>query len=197
LPAPEIDYYFAPMSGYAYLGHARLLKIAASAGCSIRYHPLDMAKVFAAAGALPPAKYPEVRQHHRKADMLRWAAMFDLPIKPTPAFWPAPMALACAAIVAAKELGKDQGAVAGAILAAVWEKDLNIGDPMDLAEAMTGLGGAEILAAATAPATQTASAAVTEAAIAKGIFGSPTYVVGSEWFFGQDRLDFLEQHVSP
>jgi 2-hydroxychromene-2-carboxylate isomerase len=60
------------MSGYAYLGHARLLNIAVQAGAQGVYHPLDMAKVFfAAAGSFPPAKYLAVRQRHRKADMVR------------------------------------------------------------------------------------------------------------------------------
>lgn len=74
------------MSGYAYLGHARLLDIAAQTGAQVVYHPLDMAEVFAAAGSFPPAKYPAVRQHHHKADMARWAQKLSLPINPTPKF---------------------------------------------------------------------------------------------------------------
>jgi 2-hydroxychromene-2-carboxylate isomerase len=198
LSAPEvIDYYFAPMSGYAYLGHARLLDIAAEAGVDVRYHPLDMLKVFAAAGSFPPAKYPAVRQIHRKADMARWARVFDLPINTTPAFWPVPMELACATIVAAGTLGLDQGRATGAVLSAVWEQNLNIADADDLASALqsVGLDPDPILNMASMPEIQRASLDETANAIDLGIFGSPTYTIGDEWFFGQDRLQFLSDHL--
>ncbi|MFT7449100.1 MAG: 2-hydroxychromene-2-carboxylate isomerase [Glaciecola sp.] len=192
-----IDYYFAPMSGYAYLGHARLLDIAARAGAQIAYHPLDMAMVFEAAGSFPPAKYPAVRQHHRKADMARWAQKLSMPINPTPKFWPMPMPLACQVIVAAKHRGLDQGAVTQAILSAVWTHDLNISDAADIATALRqqGMAPDPILAATLRPDIITEATSETRDAIALGIFGSPTYVIGDDWFFGQDRLEFLEYRL--
>jgi 2-hydroxychromene-2-carboxylate isomerase len=185
------------MSGYAYLGHARLLNIAAQAGAQIVYHPLDMAKVFEAAGSFPPAKYPAVRQHHRKADMARWAQKLSLPINPTPKFWPTPMPLACQVIVAAKHLGLDQSAVTQAIFSAVWKDDLNIADAKDIASALKqhGMAPNPILAAAQRPDIITAATSETRDAIALGIFGSPTYVIGEDWFFGQDRLAFLKERL--
>ncbi|WP_439123236.1 2-hydroxychromene-2-carboxylate isomerase [Marivita sp.] len=195
MPAdPIIDYYFAPMSGYAYLGHAQLLEIASRAGVEIRYHPLDMAKVFAAAGSFPPAKYPAVRQHHRKADMKRWAEVLDLPLNDTPKFWPAPMSLACQVITAARDAGVDQGAVSHAILAAVWVHDLNIADTADITLALdkAGLDAKLLLGTATAPETVAKAEAHTTGAIDLGIFGSPTYCVKDDWFFGQDRLPLLQ-----
>lgn len=182
------------MSGYAYLGHARLLDIATRAGADVRYHPLDMLKVFAAAGSFPPAKYPAVRQRHRKADMARWAAELDLPINPTPAFWPVPMELGCAVIVAAGALGLDQGIVAGAVLSAVWEKEMNIADEDDLFRVLqaVSLDPAPILIKAATPEIQQASYDETEKAIDLGFFGSPTYVINDDWFFGQDRLQICK-----
>ncbi|MFT5631774.1 MAG: 2-hydroxychromene-2-carboxylate isomerase [Gammaproteobacteria bacterium] len=192
-----IDYYFAPMSGYAYLGHARLLNIAAQAGAQVVYHPLDMAKVFEAAGSFPPAKYPAVRQHHRKADMVRWAQKLSLPINPTPKFWPTQMPLACRVIVAAKHLGLDQGAVTQAILLAVWTHDLDISDASDISTALRrqGMEPDPILAAALRPDIITEATSDTRDAIELGIFGSPTYVIGEDWFFGQDRLEFLKDRL--
>jgi|TARA_R110002012_G_scaffold261703_3_gene443667 2-hydroxychromene-2-carboxylate isomerase len=198
LSAPNvIDYYFAPMSGYAYLGHARLLDIAADTGAVIRYHPLDMAAVFAAAGSFPPAKYPEIRQTHRKADMKRWAVKLELPINTTPAFWPVPMDLACRVIVASQALGGDQGEVVGAILKAVWVHDLNISDQGDVGKTLEldGIVADEILNVAGDSAVASQAKAETAEAIEKGIFGSPTYVIGDDWFFGQDRLAFLRGHL--
>lgn len=199
LPTPDaIDYYFAPMSGYAYLGHARLLEITKEFDVTLRFHPLNMLKVFAAAGSFPPAKYPETRQHHRKADMARWAKKFGLTIKTSPAFWPVPMEFACKVITAAKELGIDQGAVTSAVFSAVWENDLNIGDADDLGKALTFLGpdGPRLIERAATASIAEESQAETDLAIKKGIFGSPTYVVGQDWFFGQDRLDFLSAYLA-
>ena len=185
------------MSGYAYLGHARLLNIAAQAGAQVVHHPLDMAKVFEAAGSFPPAKYPAVRQHHRKADMVRWARKLSIPINSTPKFWPTPMPLACQVIVAAKHLGLDQGAVTQAILSAVWTHNLNISDAADIATALKrqGMVPDRILAAALRPDIITEATSETRDAIALGVFGSPTYVTGEDWFFGQDRLEFLEYRL--
>lgn len=192
-----IDYYFAPMSGYAYLGHARFLAIAADAGAQVRFRPLDMAKVFAAAGSFPPAKYPAVRQIHRKADMRRWAKLYGLPLNDTPAFWPAPMALACEVIVAADHAGLDQGAVSHAILSAVWVHHLNIADPADLAKALElyGIDPSGVLPTAQTQQVKAKTRVHTDTAIELGIFGSPTYVIEGEWFFGQDRLHFLAEHL--
>lgn len=185
------------MSGYAYLGHARLLNIAVQAGAQVVYHPLDMAKVFEAAGSFPPAKYPAVRQHHRKADMVRWAQKLSLPINPTPKFWPTPMPLACQVIVAAKHLGLDQGAVTQAILSAVWKDDLNIADTKDIASALKqhGMTPGLIIDTSEQPDIAAETAVETRDAIEHGFFGSPTYVLGEDWFFGQDRLEFLAEKL--
>ena len=186
------------MSGYAYLGHARLLDVAAQLGTQIRFHPLDMAKVFAAAGSFPPAKYPEVRQKHRKADMARWAAKLDLPFNDTPAFWPVPMEYACTVITAAKHVGADQGAVSQAILSAVWAHNLNISDAGDVEKVLElhGLEAKSLLEMSQTSDVLAQSAATTQHAIEIGIFGSPTYIMGDDWFFGQDRLEFLRSHGS-
>ncbi|MCG3268815.1 DsbA family protein [Yoonia sp. I 8.24] len=130
--------------------------------------------------------------------MARWAEVQGLPINTTPAFWPVSMGLACSVIVAADSLGIDQGMVTGAVLSAVWEKDLNIADEGDLGKALAGIGFdvSLLLDNASTPQIQEASEEITKTAIQLGLFGSPTYVVKENWFFGQDRLDFLEKELS-
>lgn len=193
-----VDYYFAPMSGYAYLGHDEFVDICAKAGAEIRYHPLDMGRVFASAGSFPPAKYPEIRQIHRKADMVRWAEKRGLPFNDTPAFWPVPMERACAAIAAAGALGLDQAIVTKAILSAVWVDDLNISNVDDLKTVLvqSGIEADPILSACSEPDTIASAAETTSDAIEMGIFGSPTYVLEDQWYFGQDRLIFLRSTLN-
>ncbi len=198
LPLPKlVDYYFAPTSGYAYLGHDAFVALCADAGAEVRFHPLDMGRVFAAAGSFPPAKYPEVRQHHRKADMARWAMKRQLPFNKTPAFWPVPMELACAVITAAETIGTEQALVTKAVLSAVWIHDLDISDPEDIKTALFkhGIAPDDLLAKSTMPEIVERSGQMTDAAIEIGIFGSPTYVHEGRWFFGQDRLEFLKEEL--
>jgi 2-hydroxychromene-2-carboxylate isomerase len=76
---------------------------------------------------------------------------------------------------------------------AVWAEERNIADPATLVAIADeqGLDGQDLLTAAGDPAVAAAYQANTEAAIAAGVFGAPTFVIGEELFWGQDRLDFV------
>lgn len=186
--------YFSPQSGYAYLGHARLCRIAAETGATILWRPVDIGTVFAESGTVPPPKQSAVRLAYRRADMARFAAALGLPLNPTPPFWPAATGLAQRLIVAAEAEEHDPAALIGAILAAVWARDLDIGDPATLVRLATeeGLDGEALVRLADTPEIAASAAAHTAEAVAAGVFGSPSYIVGDELFFGQDRLDFVE-----
>ncbi len=94
------------------------------------------------------------------------------------------------------EAGGDAGTLAHAFLRAVWAEEREIGDPAAVA-AILGENGHD--APALAPAMAAAEAtyhANTEAAIAAGVFGAPFYAVDGEVFWGQDRLDYLDDHLA-
>lgn len=188
-----IDYYFAPISGYAYLGHQALMRIAAETGATVNFLPLVIGKVFAASDTTPPFAQSDVRKSYRMADQARWAAHYNLTISAVPKYWPTDPVLACKAIVAAGKIGADQNAASFACLKAVWAEDLNIADADQLADALTrsNLPAASILEAATDPDVGDEVEEMTAKAIDAQVFGSPTYVVEGERFWGQDRLDFL------
>lgn len=191
--AGVIDYYFAPISGYAYLGHQALMALAAEMGAEVRFHPLLIAKVFAASGTTPPFAQSEPRKSYRIEDQARWAALHGLRINPAPAHWPTNPEPAARIILAAGAMGLDQAALSFACLRAVWAEDRNIAEIGVLTAIMTDLGmpAAELMALAESAEIDAKTAAVTEAAIAAEIFGSPTYVVGRNRFWGQDRLEFV------
>jgi 2-hydroxychromene-2-carboxylate isomerase len=65
----EIIHYFAPISGYAYLGIAALREMAARHGCSLVHAPVDIQAVFVASGVTPPAVQSEAKKAYRIADM--------------------------------------------------------------------------------------------------------------------------------
>lgn len=198
MPA-TINYFFAPISGYAYLGHGALMDLARETGASVRYYPLEIAKVFAAADTTPPFAQNPVRRSYRVEDQARIAARLGLSITAIPAHWPTPPGLACRAILAAGTLGLDQSKTSFCCLRAVWTEERDIADPDQLTEVLdaAGLPGGTILKHADTPEIAAAADACTAAAIDLGVFGSPTYVFGGQRFWGQDRLSFLRDAMFP
>lgn len=192
-----IDYFYSPISGYAYLGEPRLREIARSAGAWLHYRPMDIVRVFAATDTTPPFKQSEARLSYRREDLARKAGSLGLSINVVPRHWPTDATLASRVIAAAAIKGHDPGPVSFALLSAVWADELDIAHPDHVADALTraDLDAGALLAAAEAPDAAAAIAVNTEAAIAARVFGSPTFIVNGERFWGQDRLGDLAQRL--
>lgn len=189
----EIVCYFSPQSGYAYLGHPRVREIARAHGATISWRPVDILKVFSEGGSTAPAKQSPQRNAYRKQDIVRWAKLRGIPMNTEPAFWPTDTLPACRMIAAAIHEGIDPADLIGACLSAVWAKNLQIADKavlVTLADAL-GLDGKRLVELSDGVEATEAVNRYTAQAIEAGVFGSPTYVVGGEMFFGQDRLDFV------
>ena len=193
-----IEYYFATISPYAYLGHDRLNAIANKYGATVAVKPINLGEVFPVSGGLPLSKRAPQRQAYRLVELERWAHFLGKPMRIQPQFFPVNGDLAAHWILAAAESGLAQAlALAGAVGRAIWEQDRNIADAatMEAIAAECGLPGG---LAARAQATEIAEkyAELTREAIARGVFGAPTYVVEDELFWGQDRLDFLDRKMA-
>jgi 2-hydroxychromene-2-carboxylate isomerase len=193
-----VDYFYSPISGYAYLAEPRLRQIALAAGARLHYRPMDIARVFAAADTVPPFRQSEARLSYRREDLARKARALGLPIHVAPRHWPTDATLACRVIAAAAITGEDPGPASFALLSAVWAEQLDIAHPEHVADALTraGLDADVLLATAETPDAAAAVAANTDAAIAARVFGSPTFVVDSERFWGQDRLEDLAAQLA-
>ena len=194
-----IDYYFATVSPYAYLGHDRLKAIAQKRGATIAVKPINLGDVFPVSGGLPLSKRAPQRQAYRLVELQRWARYLGKPMHIQPKFFPVNGDLAAYWILAALELGSTQAmTLAGAVGRAIWEQDRNIADAATMAAIAQecGLPVAALAARAQAPEIAEKYAALTQEAIARGVFGAPTYVVADEMFWGQDRLDFLDRKMA-
>lgn len=191
----RVVHYFSPMSGYAYLGVGALSALAQKRRASIDHKPVDIMKVFAAVDTVAPAKQSPARLAHRRADMSRWGRRRGLPVQLQPRHWPVDATLAACAIIAA---GPAAGALAASVLSAVWARDLDIAqaDVIGALARENGLDSERILAAATSADVAARYAANTREAIEAGVIGSPNYRVGDELFFGQDRLDFVDEALA-
>lgn len=193
-----IDYYFTPQSPWTYLGHDRFVALARQAGATVRVLPADYAQVFAASGGLPLAKRPPQRQAYRLVELQRFAAHLGQPLNLQPRYFPVAGDDAARLIIAAeREAGADAAlALSGAVFRAVWVQERDIADAQTLGQLLAEQGlPARWLDASRSDEVQQAYDAHTQQAIAAGVFGAPSYVIGGEIFWGQDRLDFVRQRL--
>ena len=194
-----VDYYFSAHSPWTYLGHARFTALAKASGAQIRVFTVDMGgKVFPASGGLPVGQRPAQRQAYRLLELQRFSEFLKTPLKLKPKYFPVNSDDAACLIIAVEM--RDGVAAAmrltQAVLTAVWVRDCNVADPKVLAELLSECGlGPERLEQLDSQAARERYEANTQAAIAAGVFGAPSYCVEGEIFWGQDRLDFLERKL--
>ena len=182
----SIDYYMSPASPWTYLGHARFAEIAKRHGASIRVRPVDFGVIFPQSGGLPLPKRAPQRQAYRLMELKRWKEHLGVPIVIQPKYFPVNANPAGALICAAPQ--EKRMAIAGDLLSALWEDDRNLADAAVLGEigAKHGVAkGDDVL-----------YERYTQEAVARGVFGAPSFVYRDEIFWGQDRLDFLERALA-
>lgn len=190
----HVDYYFTPLSPFAYLAGDGLERIAAAHGASIAYKPVDFGRIISEMGGAPVAKRHPSRQEYRLQDLPRIARRNGLKIALHPAHWPTDGTPAALAILAAQEAGGDAGAVARRLAAACWAEEKDISDPAVVFAALRDSGFDP--AALNMEAMRSRHEELTAEAIRRGVFGAPFYIVGEQKFWGQDRLDHLDDHLA-
>lgn len=196
--AATVTVYYALQSPWAYLGWRRFRDLVERTGADVRYRPIRMAPVFAGSGGLPLAKRPEQRQAYRLMELRRWRRRLAMPLNLHPKYFPVDEALAAGMVMAHGQQGGDIGRLSQAMLTAVWAEERNLADRSTLLAVATeqSLDGAALLELATSAAVEAEYRANTEAAIAAGVFGVPTFQIGDELFWGQDRLDFVAEALA-
>jgi 2-hydroxychromene-2-carboxylate isomerase len=193
----HIDYYFATVSPWMFLGHERLVALARQHGATIAVKPMNLGEVFPVSGGLPLSKRAPQRQAYRLVELKRWSEFLGVRINIQPKYFPANGDLAACWVLAADELGTDKAlALVGAIGRALWTEDRDIADAATLASLAEGLSLDARALGARAPDMSARYAALTKEAIDRGVFGAPTYVLDDELFWGQDRLDFLARKLA-
>ena len=195
-----VEYFFAPQSPYAYLGHDRFVSITKKAQATVLIKPFDVAKIFSLSGGVPVAQRPLQRQAYRLVELQRWSSYLNKPFVLQPAFFPVSGDPGSKLIIAAQQAyGTEKAlALAGALGSAIWAEEKNITDLMTL-EAIASnlkLDGAKLVAALESDAVLKSFNQHTEEAIAAKVFGVPWYRIDGEDFWGQDRLDFVERALN-
>lgn len=190
-----LRYYFTPPSPWTYLGHPRVVAMAARHGATIELRPIDLGRVFPQSGGLPLGKRAPQRQAYRLVELERWRKHLGMPLKVHPAFFPVSPDAASLRIIAADRLyGTSQAlALAFACMRAVWAEDRDIADEATLAALAQACGLDDARLVAEQAAARQDYERYTDEAIAEQVFGAPWFVYRGEPFWGQDRLEFLER----
>lgn len=193
----QIDYFFTVVSPWVYLAGDRLEQIAARQGAMVRYVPLDAAALFPRTGGQVLAERHESRKAYRLQELARWSKRLGAKLDLQPAYFPVNPAPASYAIIAAEAAGG--GDLAGLVQAfprAVWAEGRNIADDAVVKEIMAENGFDPAVADRGMFMAADVYVRNLDEAVARGVFGTPFYLVGDARFWGQDRLEMLEEHLA-
>ena len=187
-----IDYYFSVLSPFTYLAGDRLEVMAEQNGCSVRYKPFDIMAIFSLTGGVPPKQRHKSRQRYRLEDLSRISRLRRMPIKLHPRYWPTdPFPASCCIIDAAMQ-GGNTGLLVQELLASCWARDKDISQLEVIGDCLAAAGFDPGLAQADQAAAKARFGQYADDAARDGAFGSPTYMLNGEVFWGQDRLNHLE-----
>jgi carboxymethylenebutenolidase len=196
----HIDYYASLNSPWTHLGAARIEAMAFAHGATMRIYPVDFGAIFAQSGGLPLPKRSPQRQVYRLQELARWRDHLNIPIHVQPKFFPASEALTSGCVIGVRETIGDAPAIklAHRVLKALWQEEKNPADPAVLAGLISevGLNADQVMALGNDPKWAERRLADTQAALDRNVFGAPSYVIGEDIFWGQDRLAFVERRLA-
>ena len=181
----KLDFWFDFSSPYAYLASTQVDALAARTGAELRWHPMLLGALFREIGQVdaPILAANPAKQTWYYRDLERWAAWWAVPFR-FPTRFPIRTVLPLRAFLATGDVG-----FAHRVFEAAWGHDRDVSDPAVLRDL-----GAPDDALLRAAEQKQALIDSTAAAIARGVFGTPTFVVEDRWlFWGQDRLDMVER----
>lgn len=193
----EIEYFYSAHSAFAYLGSARFMEIAAAAGRRIVHRPVNLDRVVAAAGSTAFLdRDDKYRAYFFGREIVRWAEFRNAPVMDgRPTYHYEDMTLPNCFLIAGVSAGLNIDRLAHSLLEAHRRDDADLTDAPTLTALAVSVGvdAAPLLAAAKTPDIQAIYAANTAEAIDRSVFGSPTYFVDGDMFYGQDRLEMVER----
>ncbi|MDH6233789.1 2-hydroxychromene-2-carboxylate isomerase [Mesorhizobium soli] len=194
----KIVYYFWILSDWAYLGGPRLESLSQRHDIEIEYVPLNLPEVYARTGGVLLSQRAPERQRYRITELERWRSRLGMTCNIEPKFVDSEdAALASCCVIAAMRECDNAGLLANAFMKALWAEEQDICDAStvgNIAEA-NGFDSDRLIARAQGDDIKEQFRSNTFRAIEDGVFGSPSYVFEGELFWGQDRIEMLEEAV--
>ena len=189
-----LEFFFDLGSPASYLAWTQLPALCASTGATLHYRPMLLGGVFQATGNSSPAAVP-AKGRYMATDLLRHARRYGVPFAFNPHFPINTLALMRGAIGYQMQLPEDFARYLEALFNALWVDQRNLADDAVLGPILeaAGLDVQQYQAMISDDQVKGALKASTEEAVQRGVFGAPTFFVGDEMYFGQDRLEFVTE----
>ena len=192
-----IEYFYSAHSAFAYLGSRRFMEIAAAASRKIVHKPYYLNRAIAGVGSVPTRERPQNhRAYYFRRQIDRWSEHREAPVMegyPTE-HW-ADMTLANCMLIAASRADADANSLAHAMLQGHWRDNADLSDRDTLVALARGVDvdPDPLLTAGETPEIDAVYEANTDEAIERSVFGSPTYFVDGDMFYGQDHLELVKR----
>lgn len=190
----SVEFWFDVGSPAAYLAWTQLPALAQASGATIDYKPMLLGGVFQATGNKSPMELP-AKGRYVLADLERFAERYRVPFRHNPFFPINTLALMRGAV--AMQLHEENRFLpyVDAIFRAIWVEGRDMNDAATVGAVLQGAGfdAAGLLARTQQPEVKDRLKAITQEAVARGVFGAPTFFVAGRMYWGQDRLDFVKE----
>jgi 2-hydroxychromene-2-carboxylate isomerase len=189
-----IEFFYDYASPFSYFADKQIRKVAERTGSELVYRPAVLGVLIVESNNTPPPAVPAKGSYYQ-VDMRRWSKRLDMPFKINPAFPVRSINLMRAALIA-QDLDCFE-AFHEAMWKAMWQDEKDLSQPEIIAAVCNeaGLDGEKIVAGTQDPAVKARLKENCDEAIARGAFGMPTFFVGDAMFFGNDRVDFVEEAI--
>jgi 2-hydroxychromene-2-carboxylate isomerase len=196
--AKSVEFWFDVGSPAAYLAWHRLPAICEQEGAAIVFRPMLLGGVFQATGNQSPMMVP-AKGRWMQMDLERFARRDGTPFRHNP-FFPINTLTLMRGAIGLQMQGGDarMRSYVDAVYRAIWADGKNMNDPAVVAAALkdAGFDPQATLALAADPEVKERLKTVTQEAVARGVFGAPTCFIGTHMYWGQDRLDFVQQELA-
>ena len=192
-----LEFHFDFGSPTTYLAYTQVQRIAQQAGATLVWHPMLLGGVFKATGNASPVTIP-AKGRWMNQDIKRWAKRWGVPYQLNPHFPINTLTLMRGACGMLLRQPQDFERYVDAVFHAMWVAPRNLNDPAELAAVLqqAGFDTDAFMALVADPEVKADLVARTEASVVRGAFGAPTFFVGERLFFGQDRLDFVQEALA-
>ncbi len=188
-----LEFFFDYGSPATYLAYTQVPALAARTGAEVVPRPFLLGGVFKATGNASPVMVPAKGKYMKELDLMRFARRYGVAMSFPPNFPVNTLPLMRGAVVAEEEGCLER--YSQAVFTAMWVEARDMADAEVVAEALAAhdLDAGHLLARIAEQGVKDKLIAYTEEAVSRGAFGAPTFFVEGEMFFGQDRLDFVEE----
>ncbi len=190
-----IEVFFDVGSPASYLAWTQLPALAQRNNAQLIWKPMLLGGVFKATGNQSPITIP-AKGKYTMMDLQRFARLYNVPLIFNPYFPINTLHLMRGAVAM---LGRPEFSIyLNAVFTAIWVDEKNMGLPDVVADVLAGAGldPQEILLLSNQEQVKEQLKTLTEEAVDRGVFGAPTFFLGEEMFFGQDRLEMLESTLN-